>query len=203
MKRFLLLSTLFVLLFTGKGYSQFVEDFEGGIPADWTTFKTLNGAPADSMGNVPGWTTSTTNTCQGTTSAYIDRTPICMGNTAVGWLVTPQITVPPNGRLYFIAKLSYALDYGTADVIRVSTTSQTDMSSFVDLQVYNETDFSPFGFDTCFEHGNTPIINLTPYAGDPIYIAFVKKTPPQPAGVPYADRWILDMVKVLEQCMPP
>src|SRR5690606_19308332 len=103
MKRFLLLSAMFILLFSGRGYGQFVEDFEGGIPADWTTFKTLNGT-LSVLPNVPGWTISTTNTCEGTTSAYIDRTPIGVGNTAEGWLVTPQITVPPNGRLYFTAK---------------------------------------------------------------------------------------------------
>ncbi|MFA7445457.1 MAG: hypothetical protein WCY89_05880, partial [Flavobacteriaceae bacterium] len=92
MKRFLLLSTLFVLLFTGKGYSQFVEDFEGGIPADWATFKTLNGT-LTAAGNVPGWGTTTTGTlvCEGTTSAYIDRSNIGAGNVAEGWLVTPQI----------------------------------------------------------------------------------------------------------------
>src|SRR5690606_13114974 len=102
MKRFLLLSTMFVLLFTGRGYSQFVENFEGGIPADWATFKTLNGT-LSVLPNVPGWTISNVpaNVCEGLQSAYIDRLSIGAGNTAEGWLVTPAITIPENGRLYF------------------------------------------------------------------------------------------------------
>ena len=202
MKRFLLLSTMFILLFTSRGYGQFVEDFEGGIPATWATFKTLNGTLTDAV-NVPGWTISTTNICEGTTSAYIDRTNIGAGNTSEGWLVTPAITVPANGRLYFTAKTSFPQDYGTEYVVRVSTTSQTEISSFTDLVVYNETQISPLGDNICFEHGNTPTINLDAYAGQDVYIAFVKKTPTQPAAAPYADRWVLDMVKILEQCMPP
>src|SRR5690606_40670198 len=93
MKRFLLLSTMFVLLFTGRGYSQFVENFESGIPADWATFKTLNGILSNDVPNVPGWTITnvSANVCEGLQSAYIDRTSIGAGNTAEGWLVTPAI----------------------------------------------------------------------------------------------------------------
>src|SRR5690606_27006357 len=113
-----------------KGYSQFVEDFEGGIPADWATFKTLNGTLTD-FGNVPGWGTTNTGTlvCEGNMSAYIDRSNIGAGNVSEGWLVTPQIAVPANGRLYFLAKQTFAAEYGTKYIVRISTTSQTDISS--------------------------------------------------------------------------
>src|SRR5690606_12649830 len=46
------------------------------------------------------------------------------------------------------------------------------------------------------------VIDISDYSGQDVYIAFIKKDT-QPAGAPYADRWVLDMVKVLEQCMPP
>src|SRR5690606_17109136 len=136
MKRFLLLSTMFMLLLTGKGYGQFIEDFEAGIPADWATFKTVNGAVAVG-GPAPNWGTTTTASlvCEGAQSAYIARTNIGAGNVAEGWLVTPQITVPPNGRLYFTAKQTFAQDYGTEYIIRYSTNSQTNIADFTDLQV--------------------------------------------------------------------
>jgi gliding motility-associated-like protein len=201
MKRILLLSTMFVLLFIGKGYSQFVEDFEGGIPADWATFKTLNGT-LSTAGNVPGWATSTTSICEGTTSAYIDRLNIGAGNVSEGWLVTPQITVPPNGRLYFTAKQTYAQDYGTKYIVKISTTSQTEISSFTQVLELNESQLSPLGWDQCFNHGVDPIIDISAYSGQDVYIAFIKKDS-QPAAAPYADRMVLDLVKVLEQCMPP
>src|SRR5690606_25582469 len=152
MKRILLLSTMFVLSFIGKGYSQFVEDFEGGIPADWATFKTLNGT-LSTAGNVPGWATSTTSICEGTTSAYIDRLNIGAGNVSEGWLVTPHITVPPNGRLYFTAKQTYAQDYCTKYIVKISTTSQTEISSFTQVLELNESQLSPLGWDQCFNHG--------------------------------------------------
>src|SRR5690606_24412766 len=104
--------------------------------------KTLNGT-LSVLPNVPGWTISNVpaNVCEGLQSAYIDRLSIGAGNTAEGWLVTPAITIPENGRLYFTAKQSFAQDYGTEYVIRVSTTSQTDMTSFTDLVLYNEIQF--------------------------------------------------------------
>src|SRR5690606_957812 len=204
MKRIVLLSTMFVLLFIGKGYSQFVEDFEDGIPITWATFKTLNGT-LTTAGNVPGWGTTNTGTlvCEGLVSAYIDRSNIGAGNVAEGWLVTPQITVPANGRLYFTAKQTFAQQYGTEYIVRISTTSQTDIASFsTELVSLSEDGLGPLGWDTCFEHGVNPIINLDAYANQDVYIAFIKKDT-QPAGAPFADRMVLDMVKVLAQCMPP
>src|SRR5690606_4618282 len=203
MKRILLLLTMFFMLFIGKGYSQFIEDFEGGIPADWATFKTLNGTVTVTP-PAPDWGTTTTATlvCEGTQSAYIDRTNIGAGNVAEGWLVTPQITVPPNGRLYFTAKQTFAQDYGTEYIIRYSTNSQTNIADFTDLQVFNETTLSPIGWNDCFEHGVTPIIDLSFLEGQDVYFAFVKKDT-QPGGAPNADRLVLDLVKVLEACLPP
>src|SRR5690606_38512308 len=203
MKRFLLLSTMFMLLLTSRGYGQFIEDFEAGIPADWATFKTVNGAVVVG-GPAPNWGTTTTGTlvCEGTQSAYIDRTNIGAGNVAEGWLVTPQITVPPNGRLYFTAKQTFAIDYGTEYIVRISQASQTNIEDFEDFYVLDENGLSPLGWDQCFEHGVTPTINLDEYVGENIYIAFVKKDT-QPAGAPNADRMELDMVKVLEACLPP
>src|SRR5690606_21488512 len=110
---------------------------------------------------------------------------------------------PANGRLYFTAKQTFAQQYGTEYIVRISTTSQTDIASFsTELVSLSEDGLGPLGWDTCFEHGVNPIINLDAYANQDVYIAFIKKDT-QPAGAPFADRMVLDMVKVLEQCMPP
>src|SRR5690606_15903721 len=84
----------------------------------------------------------------------------------------------------------------------ISTTSQTDISSFIQILELNEDQLNPTGWDDCFEHGVNSIINLDGYANQNVYIAFIKKDT-QPAAAPFADRMVLDMVKVLEQCMPP
>src|SRR5690606_15766165 len=125
--------------------------------------------------------------CEGLVSAYIDRSNIGAGNVAEGWLVTPQITVPPNGRLYFTARQTFATDYDTKYIVRISTTSQTDITSFTEELELNETQLNPTGWNECFEHGVNPVIDISDYSGQDVYIAFIKKAT-EPAPATDADR---------------
>ena len=132
MKQILLLMTMIFSLFVWKGHAQFSENFEGGIPATWTTFKLSGPTPAPyvdnpaaltvtTANNVPGWTTTnqTSLVCQGTVSAYVDRGNILAGNTSQAWLVSPAITVPPNGRLSFNGKQTLPADFATLYKVRI------------------------------------------------------------------------------------
>src|SRR5690606_41301972 len=105
MKRFLLLSTMFLLLFTSRGYCQFVEAVEGGIPPTWTTFKTLNGTVVAPAPNVPNWVSSTTNVYRDTVGAvdYIDRLHVGADKVSEIWVVTEGITAHSEHRVLFRA----------------------------------------------------------------------------------------------------
>ncbi len=225
MKQILLLMTMIFSLFVWKGHAQFSENFEGGIPATWTTFKLLGTTPTPyvdnpatltvtTAANVPGWVTTNQAAlvCQGTVSAYVDRGNILAGNTSQAWLVSPAITVPANGRLSFNGKQTLPADFATLYKVRISTTSATDVSTFTNAIVtMTEAQLNPGpaeNYNVCYTHGMGavddpyPTIDLSAYAGQQVYIAFIK-IDRQPAAAINADRWVLDEVKVYEQCMPP
>ncbi|MDO4728746.1 MAG: choice-of-anchor L domain-containing protein, partial [Bacteroidota bacterium] len=199
MKKIYLL--VFFLCCNLTGFSQFVENFNGGIPADWATLKILNGNVVTGSG-VPEWGETPTAfehlICEGTGAAFVGRMNIGMNNTSESWLVTPQITVPDNGRLYFLALQTLGADFGTTYQVRISTTSQTDHTSFTTTLIsLTENELS--NFNECREHGIQPVIDLQPYANQNVYIAFVK-VDTQPSSGTSADRWLLDNVRVLAEC---
>ena len=193
MKRITLVILLFLL--TGVGYSQFTENFEGGIPTNWAVFN--NGFGTNT------WTTTTSVTtpptvCEGTTAAFMNaRQNIGAGNTSENWLVTQQVQVPANGQLFFQTRSTISGPNNTTYEIRLSTTSQTNTGSFITVQSWTEAELNET-FNICEDKQ----VNLAGFAGNNVYIAFVIVMNQPTAGLT-GDRWIVDEVRLVEQCIDP
>lgn len=107
------------------------------------------------------------------------------------WLVTPvvDLTNYSGTSLTFYAGQAYTDPYQTVYKVKVSTSSQTNIASFVDLQTYGEVDFTGSGNSPLVNLTAQKIISLASYSGQQIYIAFVMI---QDDG----DNWSLDNVAV-------
>jgi large repetitive protein len=170
------------------------EGFESGIPATWQRFTLLNGAP----GTVPAWENATGNACEGTGSAFVSNALIGAGNTTAAWLVTPQVTIPANAELSFKGVQTYPAQNGSIYQLWVSTTSQTDVSTFTMIKSWTENEMNPGNQIACY----TQVVNLNAYAGQNLYMAFVKRDT-QYATVLQGDRFRLDDIKLSALCLPP
>lgn len=167
----------------------FSENFDAAAfpPACWSQFMGTNG-----FGIQYEWTRSTTDTYNGSAGvAFVGFDSMPDGVITEDWLVTPGLVLPDNGspiKLKFQEKQSYREVYGTNYYIKVSTTSQTSHAAFTNLISYDE---NAFGV-TYSER----IVDLSAYAGQTIYIAFVMT---QNDG----DSWYVDNVTVKEEVAPP
>jgi hypothetical protein len=105
------------------------------------------------------------------------------GGLAEDWLVTPGISIPagPIYSLNFYEKQLHSDDYGSQYFIKVSTTSQTDQSTFENIANYGE---STFGTSYSLRS-----IDLSSYSGQVIYIAFIMV---QDDG----DNWYIDNISI-------
>lgn len=161
MKKITLL--ILAILATNLSQGQFLENFNGATfpPANWAVYRGANG-----LGTGFDWVRS------GTAPNFyaFNRWEAVSGGVAEDWLVTPLIAVnATQNELRFDATDFNGPEYGSQLSIRVSTTSQTDRASFVEIENLNESElgnntaavFSPF------------IVNLSAYLNQSVYIAFV------------------------------
>ncbi len=128
----------------------------------------------------------------GANAAFINRENIGAGNTSEDWLVTPLIALDDNSLLSFFSRETLVGDTGTIYKIMLSTTSQTDHSTFTPIQSHNE-----LWLNATFGIYEQKIIDLQGYAGQSVYIAFVREFT-QPTIAISGDRWLLDNVQVGE-----
>ncbi|WP_291092979.1 choice-of-anchor L domain-containing protein, partial [Flavobacterium sp. UBA2787] len=192
MKKITLLLLLFLL--TGT-ISSAQENFEGGIPAGWTVYN--NGFGSNQWTTISTVTTPPT-VCEGLVSAFANgRENIGAGNTSEKWMVTDQVTVPQNGQLLFSTRSTINGFDNTTYQIRVSTVSQT--SGFQIVAQWTEAELNAV-FNICEE--KTVDLGEAGYAGQDIYIAFVLIVN-QPTSTPTGDRWIVDDIRLVEQCINP
>src|SRR5690606_30131008 len=112
-------------LVTVAGYGQMAtENFESGIPANWTIFN-------NAVGTLP-WTISTDGYL-GTDAAFIDPSAenVGNGNIAQYFLVSPLVAVPENGEIRFYTKrATNNANPGVKYQLRLSTASQPDINGF-------------------------------------------------------------------------
>lgn len=159
-------------------------------PTGWAIFDNTPATDID-------WIVSTTTPYQGVKSAYMARHFVGQGVTSKDYLVTPAITIPNNGNLKFYGKSVLNGNTGTIYNIEIklaSTGSQTDISGFTTIQVYDEISMS----SNYTEH----TIDLSAFSGQSIYIAFVRQHTQNGTGIS-GDHWEIDNVRVVEGCTSP
>jgi hypothetical protein len=163
----------------------FTENFENSAfpPACWTNFRGTNG-----LGTVYDWVRTTSNTYNSSTGTAYVKYETVTGGSAEDWLVTPKISIPsgPIFWLNFYERQTYTGSYGTQYYIKVSSTSQTDRATFVNVSNYGENTFG-----TTYTQRS---IDLSSYAGQDIYLAFVMV---QNNG----DSWYIDNISI--SSIPP
>ncbi|WP_264544125.1 MULTISPECIES: fibronectin type III domain-containing protein [Flavobacterium] len=189
----------FMMILPLLGFSQITEGFEGATfppttPGNWAVMNNGVGTGID-------WaeTTNAAFVHTGTKAAIIDRENIGAGNTSQDWLITPQITLPANGQLRFWTRQTLTGNNGSTYEIRVSTNaSQTNQAAFTTVQSWTETTLN-----ATFNVYEEKLVSLSAYpAGTQVYIAFVKINT-QPSTVTTGDRWIIDDINLVQQCLDP
>ncbi|HEU4496007.1 MAG TPA: choice-of-anchor J domain-containing protein, partial [Flavobacterium sp.] len=178
-----------------SGFSQLSEGFEGAaLPASgtWTLGSGSWAVFDNGVGLTNTWTANSGVAVpplvyEGTRAAFMNgaQDNIGAGNTAQDWLVTPAVTVPANGQLRFFARQTISGDQGTVYQIRISTTSQTNASSFTVLQQWTEP-----ALNSTFNVYEEKVVPLGLPAGSTVYVAFVMVVT-QPGASISADRWLV------------
>ncbi|WP_188361223.1 T9SS-dependent choice-of-anchor J family protein [Flavobacterium orientale] len=186
---------IFTLLFFSSFnmFSQFYEGFEGDTfpPPGWL----VADSGAEGVAQPYSWTRIEIPNI-GNWAAYMDRYNIGMGNTSLDWLITPQISVTSNQKLFFSSRTTLAGNQGTLFQVRVSTNpNQSELSSYTVLQQYTEHEIN-----STFNIYQENAIDLQAFVGQTIHIAFVRvfTQPTEPFG---GDRWLLDDIYITHQSM--
>ena len=194
---------LFIMFFfTSLAFSQVLtEGFEGTSGPTGGTWTLDSGTWARFEVGTPGfqWAPTTANPNSGSRAAFMVKQN---GVATEDWLVTPQVLVPANGQLRFYNRLAQNANQGNMFYIMVSTTSQTDPTTFTQVAVFDEEELmdepaAGNGGSGAYNIYNQITLPLTAYVGDNVYIAF-KST--QIGG---GDSWYLDDVVVDQVCITP
>ncbi|WP_300669224.1 choice-of-anchor J domain-containing protein [Soonwooa sp.] len=185
MKKTLLFCIGLGLMQTINAQNILTEGFEGPTfpPAGWTTFIGTNG-----LGTKQNWKLETRDVHNGSKAAYVQYEKVAAGELAEDWMVSPLIdlTNAPQGELSFYTRKLNANQTSNQSTyyIKVSTTSQTDHSSFSTIQTWNENQLA--GVYNVYEKKT---VDLSAYAGQKVYIAFVMTNN-------NANSWFVDDIEV-------
>ena len=214
---------LYALLFSFVGYSQFptpgTEGFENttgldlALPASTSPWTLGTGVTSNQwavfdngvVGNPQKrWDRATTNFYAGSQAAFINRKQ----NNGIGiisedYLATPLVTVPANGQLLFYTRTGFNSPDDVNYLIKVNTIttagSQTTPANYSNtVQTWNNTN----PLVTTYNVYELKTVNLSAYAGQQVYIAFVRVFN-QPTGALGGNSWYVDEVKLVQQCVAP
>ena len=193
-------------LFSYSGYSQLLEGFEGTTLPNTTTDQWdlsastgIWGVFDNGVGTGISWNVSTIVN-SGTRAAFMNREFVGQGNTSQDYLATPSVNITTNGELRFWTRTNIVGDQGTVFKIMVkpvSVSAQNDPTGYVLLQQFSESNLN-----TVFNEYQEKVVDISTYAGQDVYVAFVMEFTQPGAGVG-GDRWLLDDVKIVEKCFPP
>ena len=214
MKKITLLLVFLFLSFFGFSQGLPLEGFENTIgpdlpspttPTDWTLGSGTPGNQWAVFDNGTGLTkrwdivTAPANVYAGTNSTFIDVENINANNTSEDYLATPLITVPTNGQLRFWTRTGSNGDQGSIFQIKVApvTGTQINPADYTLIQQWTETSLT-----TTFNTYEEKVVSLNAFAGQQVYVAFVRVfTQPTPALG--GDRWFIDNVQIIQQCLNP
>ncbi|MFC6097732.1 choice-of-anchor L domain-containing protein, partial [Flavobacterium qiangtangense] len=204
MKKITLLLLMVFSSFLGVAQVALSEGFEGTSTPASGTWALGSGSWAvfdNGVGTQISWAATSAPALihQGSRAALMNGTVdnLGIGNVSQDWLVTPAVTAPSNGQLRFFTRQQTAGNQGSIFQIRISTTSQTDASTFTLLQEWNE-----LNLNTTFNEYQEKAVSLNVPAGTTVYVAFVLINT-QIANAPSSERWLVDTVSILEQCIDP
>lgn len=160
----------------------FSEDFEGASfpPNCWETFIGDNG-----IGTNKNWE-STEDAQSGSKAAFVGYEDVTGGD-AEDWMVTPLISLTTGSELSFYQKQTYSEEYGSEYFIFVSTSSQTDISSFTVVESWGESDFT-----TSYSE---KIVDLSAFDNQDVYIAFAMVND-------NGDDWFVDNINITGSSNP-
>jgi hypothetical protein len=166
-------------------YESFDDTPEGDVPTGWITYSLGGGGGSNWLRGRYGFFGPRLMT-----SGVEYALP---GQVDEDWLVTPQISPGENEYLIFDAGQEYVWDdYGSTYEVLVSTTN-TNRTSFTLLKQWTEPEFLTYPYQEQL------FVDLSAYAGQPIYLAFVHKNPVTGEGSeepPPTENWYLDNVEV-------
>ncbi|PQJ31838.1 hypothetical protein BST92_07815 [Nonlabens arenilitoris] len=157
---------LMALVSFNFGSAQFLEDFNGAgaafPPAGWAVYDGANG-----LGTTVQWAQAGTDP---EFRAQCLWEAVAAGQTAEDWIVSPLIPINSTQNvLVFDATDLNQGDFGSELSIRISTTSQTDTTSFVEVENLTEAELGN-NASAVFTSFN---VNLAAYLNQSVYIAFV------------------------------
>ncbi|RYZ51505.1 MAG: fibronectin type III domain-containing protein [Sphingobacteriales bacterium] len=208
MKKIILLLMLVSVFF---GYSQ--ENFESGVPpTGWVKATRLNGATVTS-GPGTGFTWQANIAAyppyEGAISAYINNENIynattnpTLPSTEEDWLISSQQLIPANGQVRFFVKQTTLGEQNTTFKIMVSTTSQTDLSTFTQLKSFTEQELNDQTDNSVLEYDLRSADFPTALFNQNVYIAFVRQYT-QTTTARNGERFLIDLVSVVQKCPPP
>ena len=220
MKKILFILTLLLSL---NGFAQFpipgTEGFESttgpnALPSTNWTLGTGNWAVFDNgVGLGQRWginngITTPPLVYAGTNAAYINRENIGIGNTSEDYLATPLVTVPTNGQLRFFSRTFSNGNTGTLYQVKVApaTATQTNIAGYTtQIAEYTEDQLTldMNGVQNAFNVYTEKVISFpASMIGTNVYVAFVMKYT-QTTTTISGDRWLLDNVRVAQQCLNP
>ena len=170
----MLFLAVLVLMAGVKEQIQLSESFENGFPpSGWARIN--NGFILDI------WTTTSWKVHSGQKSSFIESYYATLDH----WLVTPAIDLSSfsHAYLYFYEDEENWESGGSHHYIKVSTTSQTNTTSFTTVL-----DMTPANHTIDGIHGNVVIVDLSAYVGNSeVYVAF---------HIQGNDNWYIDDVSV-------
>jgi hypothetical protein len=143
----------------------------------------------------------------GANATFIDRENINAGNTSEDFLATPLVTIPANGQLKFWTRTGANGDANTIFQIKVApaTATQINPNAYSIVQQWSETTLhitAPSTTPTNFDLYIQKTVDLSTYAGQQVYLAFVRQFT-QPTAAIGGDRWYIDDVQIIQQCFNP
>ena len=198
----------FFAFFSWLGHAQLpVEDFDGtgwslGATTDWWSHQntvSLSQAwrqsnPAVSTIEIPYDPVNPTNPA-GNCAFVNQQNGPDGGDAPKDWLVTPSFLVPANGQLKFQSRLGFTGNQGGIYKILITTDVGGDLSDltiYQDVIQWTEPLLNPNQIQYTQKIVNLPLALV----GQNVRLAFYMEGD-------MGDRWMVDDVSVVEQCLPP
>ena len=191
-----LLFTFYSLLGFGQTFPEGFEASDSSLPTGWNQLQ--SGAGTVQFWKISSLVTTPPFICEGLNAAFIDRENLGINNSSQDYLITPSFIVPANGQVRFFSRQGFVGDQGTIYKLKVSVNADfTVLADYIDVKTWTEDQMN-----TTFNQCQEQKVSLSAYAGQTIFMAFVREVT-QTTGAITGDRWLVDKVNVVQECIAP